>query len=62
MLTCSKNRLFGKTNTKGWITKFDEKSKRIYGNGDNVNREYGWNITDDCFMQLSDEEFEQMQI
>ena len=62
MLTCSKNRLFGKTNTKGWITKFDEKSKRIYGNGDNVNREYGWNITDDGFMQLSDEEFEQMQI
>ena len=62
MLTCSKNRLFGKTNTKGWITKFDEKSKRIYGNGDNVNREYGWNTTDDGFMQLSDEEFEQMQI
>lgn len=62
MLTCSKNRLFGKTNTKGWVTKFDEKSKRIYGNGDNVNREYGWNTTDDGFMQLSDEEFEQMQI
>ena len=60
MLTCSKNRLFGKTNTKGWVTKFDEKSKRIYGNGDNVNREYGWNTTDDGFMQLSDTEFEQM--
>ena len=62
MLTCSKNRLFGKTNTKGWVTKFDEKSKRIYGNGDNVNREYGWNTDNDGFMQLSDMEFEQMQM
>lgn len=37
-----KNRLFGYTNTDGYVMDYDEKSKRIYGVGDNVNREYGW--------------------
>lgn len=62
LLMISKNRLFGKVNTKGWVMKFDERSKRVYGNGDNVNREYGWNTTDDGFMQLSDVEFEQLEV
>lgn len=62
LLMISKNRLFGKVNTKGWVMKFDERSKRVYGNGDDVNREYGWNTDNDGFMQLSDEEFEQLQM
>ena len=42
MLRLLKNRLFGKVNFSGWIMDFDEKSNRIYGSGDNVNREFGW--------------------
>lgn len=41
-LIVAKNRLFGKTNTNGFILSYDEKSKRIYGAGDDVNRQYGW--------------------
>lgn len=37
-----KNRLFGKVNMKGFVLDFDEKSKRIYGEGDNPNKEYDW--------------------
>lgn len=37
-----KNRLFGYTNTVGYVMDYDEKSKRIYGVGDNPNKEYGW--------------------
>ena len=48
MLTVSKNRLFGKVNTKGWILDYDEKSKRIYGHDDNLHHDFGWdkNSTD----------------
>ena len=42
----SKNRLFGKTNTKGWTLDYEEKSKRIYGPTDNVNVKYGWDKSD----------------
>lgn len=41
-LIISKNRIFGKTNTRGIVLNYDEKSKRIYGNGDDVNRIFGW--------------------
>lgn len=41
-LIVAKNRLFGKTNTNGFILSYDEKSKRVYGAGDDVNRQYGW--------------------
>lgn len=41
-LIVSKNRLFGKINTKGIILNFDEKSKRIYGENDDLNRAFGW--------------------
>ena len=37
-----KDRLFGHRNTKGIVLDYDEKSKRIYGVGDDVNRDYGW--------------------
>ena len=39
-----KNRLFGYTNSEGYIMDYDEKSKRIYGAGDNPNMEYGWYV------------------
>ena len=41
-LIISKNRIFGKTDTRGIVLNYDEKSKRIYGNGDDVNRIFGW--------------------
>mgnify|MGYP002796254000 CR=1 FL=1 len=41
-LIISKNRLFGKINTKGIILSYDEKSKRIYGENDDVNRAFVW--------------------
>lgn len=41
-LIVAKNRLFGKTNTNGFILSYDEKSKRVYGTWDDVNRQYGW--------------------
>jgi KaiC/GvpD/RAD55 family RecA-like ATPase len=37
-----KDRLFGHRNTKGIVLDYDEKSRRIYGVGDDVNKEYGW--------------------
>ncbi len=37
-----KNRFFGKVNYDGWVMSYDIKSTRIYGDGDNENREYGW--------------------
>ena len=43
-LKVGKNRLFGYTNPCGYVMDYDEKSKRIYGVGDNVNREYGWYV------------------
>lgn len=45
----SKNRLFGKVETTGYILEYDEKSKRIYGKGDDVNIEYDWNIVTNGF-------------
>lgn len=51
----SKNRLFGKVNTDGWILEFNEKSKRIYGAGDDVNVDYGWNKQNDGFYEAEEE-------
>lgn len=45
-LIISKNRLFGKINLKGIRLNYDEKSKRIYGSRDDVNKEFSWNVTD----------------
>lgn len=41
-LKVAKNRLFGKVETKGFILDYDPKSKRIYGRGDDLNFDYGW--------------------
>lgn len=45
----SKNRLFGKTETNGYKLDFDSKSRRIYGQGDDLYMEYGWNKGNDGF-------------
>lgn len=42
LLKVTKNRLFGKVEKKGFILNYDEKSKRIYGNGDDINFDFGW--------------------
>ena len=42
LLKVSKNRLFGKVNTAGWVMNYDPKSRRIYGTGDDPNVEVGW--------------------
>ncbi len=52
-LKVSKNRLFGRVETKGYVLDFDEKSKRIYGPGDDLCVDYGWDIVGDGFMNIS---------
>lgn len=42
LLKISKNRLFGRLNTEGWLMAFDQSSKRIYTNTNSLNREYSW--------------------
>lgn len=54
-LILAKNRLFGKVNLDGIILSYDEKSKRVYGPRDDVNRQFGWDRTDD-FEQAGDME------
>ena len=51
-LKVSKNRLFGKTETEGYIVDYDEKSKRIYGRGDDLMVDYGWDKTSNGFVQI----------
>ena len=49
-----KNRLFGKTKKDGWVMNYDEKSKRVFGEHDDVNREYGWCKSEDGFAALNE--------
>lgn len=49
-----KNRLFGKINTEGFISGYDEKSKRIFCDGDSMDYEFGWNK--EGFIQQEDDE------
>lgn len=52
-----KNRLFGTTNADGWILSFEPKSKRIYGEKDDPNKEYSWTKNlDDGFDDATDED------
>ncbi len=55
-LKVSKNRLFGKVETQGYVLNYDEKSKRIYGEGDNVLFDYGWSKEGDGFVQMDMED------
>ena len=55
-LKVSKNRLFGRVETGGYVLDYDEKSKRIYGEGDDLWVDYGWDRLGDGFAKVSDEE------
>ena len=50
----AKNRLFGKINLNGIVLDYDEKSKRIYSNDDELIREYGWNVDSDGFQKVDE--------
>ena len=54
LLKVSKNRLFGKVNNEGWQLFYDERSKRIYGQGDNVKQDFG------CFREIDSDGFEEI--
>lgn len=41
-LRVQKNRLDGRVNFDGFVVSYDEKSKRVYGDGDDVNRRFSW--------------------
>lgn len=53
-LIIAKNRLFGKINLDGIILDYDEKSKRVFGSGDDVNRRFGWDVSDG-FVDIDDD-------
>lgn len=48
-LIIAKNRLFGKINLQGIPLDYDERSKRIYGLGDNLDYQFGWNTDENGF-------------
>ena len=54
-LVVSKNRLFGKLELKGFPLDFEERSKRIYGEDDDVRRAYSWDKSDG-FISVEDME------
>ncbi len=59
----SKNRLYGRTETKGYVLNYDERSKRIYGFNDDVNADYGWNPEDSAFFPINEEmPFDQLEL
>lgn len=41
-LVVMKERAFGRKCNEGYVLDYDEKSRRIYGHGDDVNKEYSW--------------------
>ena len=42
VISVTKNRVFGRTSYRGWKVHYDEKSKRIYGDHDDLNICLGW--------------------
>ena len=54
IIRVSKNRLFGRIDNKGFKVNFDERSKRIFGEGDDPDIEYGcFNDSEDGFVPIS---------
>ena len=47
--------MFGKLELEGYILDYEERSKRIYGQGDDKNASYGWDKTDG-FVQVEMED------
>jgi len=56
LLRLLKNRLFGKIDTKGITVAYDEKSKRIFGEGDDLDFDYGFDPQSDGFVTVEDED------
>ena len=56
MLRITKNRLFGRTNERGWVCGFENKSKRIFIGSGEVDREYSafpqTTVTNDGFIDV----------
>lgn len=53
LIKINKNRLFGKiTNENGIVVDYDERSKRIYGQGDDLDYDYGFDPTADGFAEM----------
>ena len=57
-LIIAKNRLFGKINLKGIILSYDERSKRLYGQNDDLDYEFSWNESADGFVELDGEQID----
>lgn len=55
LLKVAKNRLFGKVNNEGWIVHYDERSKRIYGDGDDVTKQFGCFVGENGFAEINTE-------
>lgn len=55
LLRLIKNRLFGKLDTKGITVEYDERSKRIWGVGDDPDFDYGYDPNSDEFIDLPDD-------
>ncbi len=53
-LKVSKNRLFGKTYTKGWTVRYDERSKRIYGENDDYKKDFSCFKDTDGFSDINE--------
>lgn len=56
-LVVSKSRLIGKLCLDGFVMNYDEKSRRIYGEGDDLYQEFGWKSTDD-FVSVENSPFD----
>ena len=52
LIKLMKNRLFGKTDFKGIQVSYDERSRRIYGDGDDLDFDYGFDPTADGFVDV----------
>lgn len=57
-LIVAKNRLFGKLNYDGYLLHFNEKSKRIYGDLDDVNKQFGWIKSEQEFIPIEKTPFD----
>ena len=51
IISVTKNRVFGRTSYRGWKVHYDEKSKRIYGDHDDLNICLGWDDESGGFVE-----------
>lgn len=51
IISVTKNRVFGRTSYRGWKVHYDDKSKRIYGDHDDLNICLGWDNESGGFVE-----------